>query len=172
MIGSLVAKMLQQYSVKVLCFDPFLSEERASQLKVRKVDLPTLFQESQTISNHLANNPQTVGMLHYGLFRLMKKNATFLNTGRGAQVVEADLVRALQEEQERTAVLDVTFPEPPEKGHPFYHMPNVFLTPHIAGSMNCEVVRMSEYMRDECFALMDGEKIRYQVTLEMLKTMA
>ncbi|MFR1477023.1 MAG: NAD(P)-dependent oxidoreductase [Hydrogeniiclostridium mannosilyticum] len=66
----------------------------------------------QTISNHLANNPQTAGMLNYGLFRRMKPNATFINTGRGAQVVEADLVRA-EEEPGRTALLDVTDPVEP-----------------------------------------------------------
>lgn len=172
MIGSLVAKMLQQYSLRVLCFDPFLSTQRAKELKVEQVELPVLFRESNVISNHLANNSQTVGMLDYSLFSSMKENATFLNTGRGAQIVEMDLVRALKEKPDRTAVLDVTFPEPPEADHPFYKLSNVFLTPHIAGSMSYEVVRMSEYMRDECFALLDGAAVRYRVTWEMLKTMA
>lgn len=89
--------MLKEYRLKVVVFDPFLSEEEAERLGVEKCGLERLFAESQTISNHLANNPQTAGMLNYGLFRRMKPNATFINTGRGAQVVEADLVRALRE---------------------------------------------------------------------------
>ncbi|MBR2181138.1 MAG: D-2-hydroxyacid dehydrogenase, partial [Oscillospiraceae bacterium] len=72
-----------------------------------------------------ANLPETQNLLNGNLFKLMKKNATFINTGRGAQVVEADLIEALKTEPNRTAVLDVTMPEPPEENHPFYSMENV-----------------------------------------------
>ena len=88
-------------------------------------------------------------MLDYALFSRMPRNATFLNTGRGAQVVEADLVRALREAPDRTAVLDVTFPEPPAADSPLNALPNVFLTPHIAGSKGREVERMGAYMAEE-----------------------
>ena len=76
--------------------------------------LEEIFQECQTISKHIANNPQTVGMLDYHLFSQMRPDAAFINTGRGAQVVETDLVRALKEEPGRFALLDVTWPEPVE----------------------------------------------------------
>ena len=102
----------------------------------------------------------------------MKPNATFINTGRGAQVVEADLIRALREEPGRTALLDVTWPEPPEEGSPFYSLDNVFLTPHIAGSMGQEVKRMGLYMEQCCDAFLAGQPVPYQVTAEMLHTMA
>lgn len=68
-------------------------------------------------------------MLRYEHFSRMLPNAVFLNTGRGAQVVEEDLVRALQEEPGRTAVLDVTLPEPPEADSPLWKLENVVLTP-------------------------------------------
>lgn len=172
MIGAMVAERLRAYQVRVLAFDPFCSAQKAERLGVTLCPLETLFAESQTVSNHLANNPQTVGMLRYDLFRRMRPNATFLNTGRGAQVVEEDLVRALAEEPGRTAVLDVTWPEPPASGHAFYTLPNVFLTPHIAGSLGQEVVRMSAYMLEELRAVLDGRPTRYGVTLDMLETMA
>ena len=73
-------------------------------------------------------------MLNGSLFSLMKPNATFINTGRGAQVVEADLIDALKAEPNRVALLDVTMPEPPKPDSLFYKMDNVFLSPHIAGS--------------------------------------
>ena len=111
-------------------------------------------------------------MLGYALFSRMQPYATFLNTGRGAQVCEDDLVRALREVPTRTAVLDVTFPEPPEAGHPFYTLPNVVLTPHLAGSMQNEVARMGEYMADECERVLSGAPARWQVTAAMLETMA
>jgi phosphoglycerate dehydrogenase-like enzyme len=134
MIGSMVIELLKRHKIETLVFDPFLSDERANTMGVEKCSLEKVFGECQTISNHLANNPQTVGMLNFNLFKLMKKNATFINTGRGAQVVEDDLVKILRENPDMTAILDVTYPEHPENGHPFYSLNNVFLTPHIAGS--------------------------------------
>ena len=102
----------------------------------------------------------------------MPENAVFLNTGRGAQVVEADLARALAERPDLTAVLDVTYPEPPDPGHAFYTLPNCILTPHIAGSLGDEVVRMAEYMLAECRAWLSGRPVQYEVTEAMLATMA
>lgn len=172
MIGKLVIRLLKSYHMPVMVFDPFLPKEQARELGVTLCDLPTLFKECQIVSNHLANNAQTKGMLNYTVFSQMRKNATFINTGRGAQVVEEDLVRALREEPDRTALLDVTEPEPVEEGHPFYSMPNVFLSPHIAGSMNDEVARMGDYMAEDFVRYQQGEPPLYEVTETMLETMA
>ena len=172
MIGKLVINMLKSYYLKVLVFDPFLSDADADALGVEKCSLERLFSESFVVSNHLANNAQTVGMLNYDLFKLMRENAVFLNTGRGAQVVEDDLVRILREREDLTALLDVTYPEPPVKDHPFYTLPNCILTPHIAGSAGDEVHRMAAYMHREFEHYLRGEKCAYEVSLEMLKTMA
>ncbi len=172
MIGRLVIQMLKAYRLNVLVFDPFLPDEKAIELGVEKCSLAELFERSFVVSNHLANNAQTQGMLHYDLFCRMRKNAVFINTGRGAQVVEDDLVRILRERPDLTALLDVTHPEPPVEGHPFYTLPNCLLTPHIAGSAGDEVVRMSEYMLDECKAYLNGESCKYEVSMKMLETMA
>lgn len=172
MIGKLVIKLLQNYDLQVLVFDPFLPEEKAEELGVQKVSLETLFAQCQVISNHLANNDQTKGMLREPLFAKMRPFATFLNTGRGAQVVEKDLVQVLQSRPDLTAILDVTFPEPPEKGSLLYALPNCILTPHIAGSSGNEVRRMAQYMYNEYQHYINNEPCRYEVTEEMLKTMA
>ena len=147
-------------------------EEKAAKLGVRLTTLEEIFSECEVISNHLANNERTQNMLNYDLFSLMHDNATFINTGRGAQVVEADLVRALKEKSHCCAILDVTYPEPPAADSPFYQMENVFLTPHIAGSLGDEVVRMAEYMLEEYLRFIGDETCRYEVTGEMLLTMA
>jgi len=149
-----------------------MSPERAAQLGVRKTELVDLFAGCDTISNHLANLPATVGMLNKEHFDRMLPHATFINTGRGAQVVEADLIKALREVPTRTAVLDVTDPEPVEPGSELLKLDNVILTPHIAGSMNREVARMGLYMAEECGRYLSGEPLRYEVTLKMLETMA
>ena len=172
MIGKLVINMLKQYNLEVLTFDPFLSDETARELGVEKVSLETLFRECQVVSNHLANNEQTEGMLNGNLFETMLPYATFINTGRGAQVVETDLMSTLKNRPDLTALLDVTFPEPPDADSEFYTLPNCILTPHIAGSSGNEVRRMGEYMMEEYQNFIHNKPCKYEVTLEMLKTMA
>ena len=172
MIGSMVAERLKAFDLEVCAYDPFLSPERAASLGLTMVSLEQMFDSCRVISNHLANNAQTKGMLDYSLFSRMLPYSTFINTGRGAQVVEDDLVRILTERPDLTALLDVTYPEPPIAGHPFYTLQNCLITPHIAGSAGDEVARMGLYMCRECEAYLAGEPTRYEVTEKMLATMA
>lgn len=172
MVGREVAKLLKPYRLEVLYYDPFFDKSREEEFGVKPASLEEIFSTCAVISNHIANLPSTVGMLDYALFSRMRPNAFFLNTGRGAQVVEDDLVRALKEVPTRTALLDVTMPEPPQPGHPFYGMENVFLTPHIAGSAGDECLRMGEYMIGEAHAVDTGEPTKWEVSMKMLETMA
>jgi len=172
LIGTKVIELLKPFDMEILVFDPFLSEERAKELGVKKAELDEIFSTCQTISNHMANLPATVGILNKKHFDLMKENATFINTGRGAQVVENDLAEALKSVPARTAVLDVTVNEPLEPDSPLLTLPNVFLTPHIAGSSGDELARMAEYMLDEFERYEKDEELKYSVTLKMLETMA
>lgn len=135
------------------------------------VTLEELFRDCQVISNHVPNIPETVGMINYAHFSLVKGNGVFINTGRDAQVVEDDLIRALKEKPEWTAVLDVTHPEPPKEDSELYTMENVFLTPHVAGSAGDECFRMGEYMIEEAKRYLNDEVLLYEVTLKMLETM-
>lgn len=172
MIGRKVIELLRPFKLKIYVYDKFLSDEAAADLGVTKTTLEYIFSECSVISNHLANNAQTKGMLTAELFAMMKPNAAFINTGRGAQVDEAGLARAMREVPTRVALLDVTDPEPPVPGSELYRLPNVFLSPHIAGSIGSEVRRMGEYMFAEFEALVKGEPTKYEVTLDMLATMA
>lgn len=172
MIGKLVIRMLGAYRLNVIVFDPFLSDEDAKELGVQKCELSELFARAFVISNHLANNEQTKKMLDYRHFSLMREGAVLINTGRGAQLVEEDLVRILRERPDLTALLDVTYPEPPVEGHPFYTLDNCLLTPHIAGSAGDEVVRMAEYMIEEFERYRSDKPCKYEVSEKMLETMA
>lgn len=173
MIGSLVAEMLKPHGMEVMVYDPFLSDERAESLGVKKSTLSELFSTCSVISNHLANKKETEKMLRYEHFSAMRPYSSFINTGRGAQVVEEDLVRVLREREDITAVLDVTWPEPAEYSHPFYDLPNCVLTPHIAGSVHqSDQVRMVEYMVEEYQNCVNGSPCRFRVTEKMLETMA
>ncbi len=172
MIGSLVAEMLKGYKLSVKVCDPFLSDEKAAALGVTKCELHELFETCRVVSNHMADKPATRGMLDYACFSRMMSYATFINTGRGAQVVENDLVRVLTDRPDLTALLDVTYPEPPEAGHSFYSLDNCILTPHIAGSLMNETHRMAEYMREAFETISAGDACPWEVTEEMLATMA
>jgi len=173
MIGRLVISLLKSYKLNIYVFDPFMSEEKAKELGVIKADLTTIFSTCRTISNHLANNAQTRGMLTYDFFSLMLPNATFINTGRGSQLVAADLLRAMHECPERTALLDVCDPEEPAgPDSEYWKHPNVFMSPHCAGSMQNEVRRMGAYMIAEYERIQKGEPVLYEVTEAMLATMA
>ena len=84
--------------------------------------------------------------------------------------MEDDLIRALTEKPERSAVLDVTWPEPVRPD--LAALPNVFCTPHIAGFAADEVLRMPDVMLEVLQEYLSNGSLRYEVTLEMLKTMA
>lgn len=173
MIGKALIRLLKSFRLKVIVWDPFLTNEQAEELGVEKVSsLDEAFQRGLAVSNHLANVPATQGLFTAKLFASMRENATFINTGRGATVVEEDLISVFSEREDLTALLDVTHPEPPVSDSPLYIMPNVHLTSHIAGSMGDEVVRMADYMIEEFRAWEDDQPLRYNVTLDMLSTMA
>lgn len=172
MIGRKVIELLSPFKVDILVYDVFLSDEEAKSMGVKKASLEELFSECDVISNHLANVPATVGIIKGELFSMMKPNATFINTGRGAQVDEEGMLSVLAKREDISAVLDVTIDEPPAKDSGFYKLKNVFLTPHIAGSQGCEVSRMAEYMLDEFRRFLSGEPTEYEITKEKLAKMA
>ncbi len=173
MVGRMVIQMLKNYKLNVFVFDPFLPREKAEELKVTKLErIEEVFECCQVISNHLANNAQTENIINRSCFDRMGENAVFLNTGRGKQVNENDLIAALTEKPNRAAVLDVTCPEPPEAGSPLYSMNNVFLSPHLAGSIGNEIHRMGDYMLSEFLLFSQGQDTRYEIKEDMLAIIA
>jgi phosphoglycerate dehydrogenase-like enzyme len=173
MIGRAVIELLKSYKLDVIVFDPFLADADAATLGVEKVELDEAFKRAFVVSNHLANLPETVGMLKGEHFASLSENASFINTGRGATLDENAMIEVLQSRPDLTAVLDVTFPEPPEADSPLYTMENVVLTPHIAGAVGSqEIWRLADFMIEEAIAMREGRPLRYEVSMEMLKTMA
>jgi phosphoglycerate dehydrogenase-like enzyme len=172
MIGRKVIELLKPFTLQILVFDPFLSPAQAGELGVEQVSLDEAFARGFVVSNHLANLPETRGMLTGAHFAAMRPHATFINTGRGATVDERALTRVLTERPDLTALLDVTDPEPPPADSPLYRLPNVQLSSHIAGSLGDEVVRMADYCLEEFLAWQDGRPLRYAVSEAMLATMA
>lgn len=171
-VGSRVISLLRPYQLEVWVYDPYLSEKRAEELNVTKHSLEEIFEQCDVISNHVAKLPETEGMINYSLLSRMKSCSTLLNTGRGSQIVEDDLIRVMQEDCTRTAVLDVTDPEPPIEDSLLYGTANIILTTHIAGSMGLEIGRIGQYIADEALRFVRGEPLKYEITEETLQTMA
>jgi len=172
MIGRNVIALLKPFRLHAIVFDPFLSQADAAQLGVEKVPLDAAFARGLVVSNHLANVPETRGLLKRPHFAAMRENAVFINTGRGATVVEQDLIDVFRQRQDLTALLDVTDPEPPLPDSGLYSLPNVFFSSHIAGAMGSEVLRMADTVLEEFQSWRAGRPLRYAVTRSMLKTMA
>jgi phosphoglycerate dehydrogenase-like enzyme len=172
MIGLMVAERLRGYELKVIAYDPFVSAAEASALGVELVGLDELFSQADVVSLHTPWLKETEKMIEARHFALMKQQATFLNTARGAVVDEAGMIGVLQERPDLMAILDVTYPEPPEPDSPLYSLPNVLLTPHIAGSLNQECRRMGRYAVEECRRYMKGEALQWQLSEAMAATLA
>ena len=170
-IGTLLRQKLRDYPLKVIAHDPFLTAARAAELGVTPVSLAQLFKEALIVSNHIPDLPTTRGVLDRKLFASLREGATFINTGRGAQVVEADLIAVLKERPDLTALLDVTWPEPPPENSPLWRLPNVVISPHIGGTAGNEVTRLADCAIEEFERWRDGKPLRYQVTQAVFSTM-
>src|SRR5580700_3856300 len=132
-IGSEVAERAAAFDLRVIAYDPFISEAAAREFAVELVPLEKLYAESDFLSLHTAVSPQTHGMINAQSIAQMKKGVRIVNAARGELINEADLAAALQSGHVAGAALDVFVEEPP-KNCPLIGLPNVISTPHIAGS--------------------------------------
>jgi D-3-phosphoglycerate dehydrogenase len=119
--------------MRVLAYDPFISEAAARELSVDLVSLEQLLAESDFISLHTAVVPQTRDMINAANIARMKKGVRIVNAARGELINEADLAAAIKSGHVAGAALDV-FAEEPPKNCPLIGLPNVITTPHVAGS--------------------------------------
>lgn len=171
-IGSRVASLLKNCFVNVLAYDPYISRDDAESLGVRLVTLEEAFTSSFVVSNHIPLLPETRGLLTKSLFASMRKNATFINTARGALVDEQGMIEVLKSRPDIQVLLDVTYPEPPDEGSPLYQLGNCYLTTHIAGTINHENRRLALACIREFDSWLKGEPLRHEVSLEQLRVMA
>jgi phosphoglycerate dehydrogenase-like enzyme len=170
-IARRLTKHLHDFGFEVIATDPFLTPARAAELGVEKVELDELFSRAAIVSNHVPDLPSTKAMLGAAHFERLREGATFINSGRGAQVFEPDLARVLEARPDLTALLDVTFPEPPTADSPLWSLPNVVISPHIGGTTGDEVVRLADCVIEELESWLAARPLRYQVTREILATM-
>ncbi|MFE0875983.1 hydroxyacid dehydrogenase [Streptomyces smyrnaeus] len=156
---------------RVLLNDPLVTDKEARLLGVRCVELDELCRRSAVISVHAPLLPETRGLLDAAKLALLPDGAALINTARGPIVDTEALTRECASGR-LEAYLDVTDPEPLPSGHPLAMLPNVLLTPHIAGAQGTEVQRLGRYAVAEVARWVAGEPLLGEVTRQLLARLA
>jgi len=166
-VGRHVIELLKPFGPKVLLYDPYINTEVAINLGAEKVELEDLLKRSDVVSLHAPSNKSTFHLLNAKGLAMMKDDALIINTGRGTLIEEPALITELSKGR-FFAFLDVTDPEPPALESPLRSLPNVVITPHIAGCIeNCN--QMGELAVEELHRFFAGEPAVYQITPEMFE---
>ncbi|MFY7806244.1 MAG: phosphoglycerate dehydrogenase [Limnoraphis robusta] len=177
-IGSHVAAAAKAMGMKLLAFDPYISQERADQLSCRLVDLELLLQESDYITLHMPKTKETYHMIDAKAFEMMKPTARIINCARGGIIDEAALVEALKQNQIAGAALDVFENEPLEADSKLRELgQKIVLTPHLGASTEEAQVNVAvdvaEQIRDVLLGLPARSAVNipglYPDALEKLK---
>ena len=162
-VGRLVMERLRDTDLVVSVYDPYLSIDEAAQLGVEKVeDLDGLCGSVDLLSIHAPDIPATRGMIGAAQLARLHDGVTVVNTARPA-LVDQDALLAELTAGRLAAVLDVTEPDPLPAEHPLLMLPNVFVTPHVAGAMGNELRRLSELAVVEVERFAAGEPPLYPV---------
>lgn len=161
-VGRRVLELLRPFNLKVCLSDPYVDAAEAARLGVDLVSLDDLLAGSDIVSLHAPDVPQTYRMLNRRRLAAIPDGATLINTSRGALIDPEALSDELTSGR-LNAVLDVTEPEPLPGDSPLYDLPNVFVTPHIAGSLGNELERLGRAVVEEAERLVDGLPLLHQV---------
>lgn len=152
---------------RILLYDPYVTAEEAAELGVEMTGVDDLCRASSIVTVHAPLLPETHRLLNAERLALIPDGGTVVNTARGA-LVDTDALTRECLSGRLDAILDVTDPEPLPEGHPLRKLPNVLLTPHIAGAQGSEVRRLGAYAVEEIGRLVRGEMLRGRVLKEDL----
>ncbi|MBF0215601.1 MAG: phosphoglycerate dehydrogenase [Candidatus Omnitrophica bacterium] len=134
-IGSEFAKRAQSFGMKVMAYDPFLTQEKAKSLNVEPVDLPTLYENADFITIHTPLTEETKHLIGEEAFKRMKKGVRIINAARGGIIDEAALAKYIASGKVAGAALDVYESKAtPPVDSPVYGMESVITTPHLGAS--------------------------------------
>ncbi len=171
-VGRRLIELLRPFELHVLVYDPYLGPDEAERLGVQRVDdLDELCARVDVLSLHAPDVPATRGMIGAAQLALLRDGATLLNTARPA-LVDHEALLAEARRGRVQVILDVTDPEPLPPDHPLLGLPNVFVTPHVAGSMGTELPRLAELAVEEVERYVAGAPPRYPVRREDLDRIA
>ena len=162
-IGREVARRARAFSMEVIAYDPYVTEQAARDQSVTLVELDDLFARSDFVSLHCALTPQTENLIDAAAIDLMKPTTTIINAARGGLIDEAALADALRSGRLRAAGIDVYREEPPPSDHPLVGLPNVVHTPHLGASTEEAQRDVAQQVAEQVLDALRGEGIRNSV---------
>lgn len=170
-VGRLVVERLRTLDVEVLVADPYVDPAAVAQLGARHVDLEDMLPLVDVLSIHAPDLDSTRGIIGRRELAALKDGATLINTARG-RLVDTAALEAECVTGRLFAILDVTWPEPLPASSRLYSLDNVMITPHVAGSLGSETLRMSAAVLDEIERYAGGLPAAAPVTSETLGLLA
>ena len=171
-VGRHMIKLLHNFHVDVLVFDPTLSAEQIAALGAEKRELNELLAESDVISIHSPDLPATRHMINKDNIGLLKERVVIVNTARGTIFDEPYLIERLKESKGMFACIDITEGEPPAADNELRFLDNVNLTPHLAGTASNGRRRIALHICEEVERFVAGERMKAEINREALSRMA
>jgi len=147
-IGQVFADRAKGLKMNVLAYDPFLTEEKADEIGVKKVSLDELYAKSDFVTYHVVLTPETKGMINKEAIAKMKKGIRLINCSRGAIMEEQDILDGIASGQIAGVACDV-YAKEPATSHPFFGNENIICTPHIAASTKDAQIRVAEQAAEQ-----------------------
>lgn len=164
-IGVEVAKRAKAFEMKVIAFDPYLTEERAKELDVEKVELEEAFVQADYLTVHMPLTNDTKDMVDEAAFDKMKDGVRVFNCARGGIIKESALVEALKSGKVAAAGLDVYEQEPLPEDHPFRGLENLNLTPHLGASTAEAQESVGVEIAEAIAEVLQGGRIRNAINM-------
>lgn len=166
-VGKELIRLLKAYTCDIYLYDPYCSDTQADKLGVNKVDnLDILFASCRVVSLNAPATDETRHMIRGSHFEKLRDGSVFINTARPAIIHEQEFIEQLQLGR-FVACIDVTDPEPCRMDHPFRSLPNVILTPHIAGAKHENRRIIGTYVANEIEAFAADAPLHYEITGDM-----
>jgi D-3-phosphoglycerate dehydrogenase len=167
-VGTRVAKRAAAFEMNLVVHDPYITAERFQEAGAASVDLGTLLRKADIVTLHVPLTSLTSHMIGERELQLMKRDALLINTARGPLIDEQALYKALKGGIIKGAALDVREKEPSGADDPLYSLENIILTPHMAGSSDHTLPRMSETAAEEIIRVLKGDKPLHQYVRQAL----
>lgn len=171
-IARIVRRFLEMMDINVIAYDPFTTEEDARALNIELCSLEEVFARADVVSVHTPDLPATQGLITGKHLASMRTSASIINTARSAVIRHSEMIAVLEKRPDLWAVLDVTEIATESEHRRLQELPNVTLTPHIAGSMGPECARMGQFMADELRRFLAGEPLQHEIIRERAAIMA
>lgn len=163
-IGKLVAQRAMAFGMRIVAFDPFVSEEMGRRMNIELVDLDTLLSTSDFVTLHVAKTPETIGLLNADSLARAKRGIRIVNVARGGIVVEQDLAEAIRSGQVAGAALDV-FDAEPTTDSPLFELPEVVVTPHLGASTHEAQDKAGDTIAEMVGLALAGEFVPFAVNV-------